>query len=65
MEAVVHQSFSDILLADSCLLFEWSGIDDEFMATEAVTDMEDLVVRLESLHDVISIENSSGCCFPE
>lgn len=66
MEAVIHQSLSNILLGDACLLLQGSHIDDELVAaTIALGQVHDIVMFPNPVHDVVGIQNSISCALSD
>jgi hypothetical protein len=59
VESIVHQSFSNILFGNACLLLYGPDVHNELMpAISLITDVKDLVVWSESMHQIVCIENS-------
>ncbi|CSB19387.1 Uncharacterised protein [Vibrio cholerae] len=58
MEAVVHQAFGNIFFANPSFFFQRTDIDDALVRHSTIcTTVKDRVVRTQTLHHIVGIQN--------
>lgn len=64
VETIVDQSLGDIFFTHSCLFLYDCAVDNEFVGAPLLPfDTSYLIVRLQSFHQIVGIENCIGSCF--
>ena len=64
MESIIDQTFCDVFILNASCRFESTAVDDAFVcASTVVIHKENGVMRAQTLHDIVRIENRDFRCF--